>query len=90
MQWNRNWLADLHSRPQDKGRYGDMFLYALKTFSMICLGVHRFRDVTKFQSRIPSAKRYVICAPPYSFRLQSTDVVFVLAHSDVELSTSKT
>ena len=49
----------------------------------------RFRDSHKRQVGIPSAKRYVICSPPYNFQLQQTDLVFVLAHSDPQLEKFK-
>ncbi|XP_048590244.1 calcium-activated potassium channel subunit alpha-1 isoform X4 [Nematostella vectensis] len=69
----------------DGGLYGSMFLHALKFFSMICLGVYRFRDSNRSMMTAPSSKRYVIATPPYSFVLQPTDLVFVLAHSNEEL-----
>ena len=66
-----------------------MFLYAVKTYAMICLGIYRFRDSSKFTLGTPSAKRFVVTAPPYDFRLQQTDLVFVLAQSDVESNKDK-
>lgn len=74
---------------QDGGSFGDMFLHALRTSSMICLGLYRFRDSNKVNVGVPSAKRYVICSPPYNFVLQQTDLVFVLAHSDPQLEKLK-
>lgn len=73
----------------DGGKFGDMFLHALQSSSMICLGLYRFRDSNKINIGIPSAKRYVICSPPYKFVLQQTDLVFVLAHSDPQLEKFK-
>ncbi|XP_078383482.1 calcium-activated potassium channel subunit alpha-1-like isoform X3 [Oculina patagonica] len=73
----------------DGGSFGDMFLHALRTSSMICLGLYRFRDSNKVNLGVPSAKRYVICSPPYNFVLQQTDLVFVLAHSDPQLEKFK-
>nr|XP_058942213.1 calcium-activated potassium channel slowpoke-like isoform X3 [Pocillopora verrucosa] len=73
----------------DGGKFGDMFLHALQSSSMICLGLYRFRDSNKINIGIPSAKRYVICSPPYNFVLQQTDLVFVLAHSDPQLEKFK-
>jgi len=73
----------------DGGSFGDMFLHALRTSSMICLGLYRFRDSNKVNVGVPSAKRYVICSPPYNFVLQQTDLVFVLAHSDPQLEKFK-
>ncbi|XP_020623677.1 calcium-activated potassium channel slowpoke-like isoform X2 [Orbicella faveolata] len=73
----------------DGGSFGDMFLHALRASSMICLGLYRFRDSNKVSVGVPSAKRYVICSPPYNFVLQQTDLVFVLAHSDPQLEKLK-
>lgn len=73
----------------DGGKFGDLFLHALQSSSMICLGLFRFRDSNKINIGIPSAKRYVICSPPYNFVLQQTDLVFVLAHSDPQLEKFK-
>lgn len=73
----------------DGGKFGDLFLHALRTSSMICLGVYRFRDSHAVHAVVPSAKRYVICSPPYNFMLQQTDLVFVLAHSDPQLEKFK-
>ena len=63
-----------------------MFLHALRVYSMICLGIYRFRDSHKVSIATPSSKRYVIAAPPSNFVLQSTDLVFVLAHSNEQLN----
>ena len=56
---------------------------------MICLGLYRFRDSHANHVGVPSAKRFVICSPPYTFKLQQTDLVFVLAHSDPQLEKFK-
>lgn len=73
----------------DGGRFGELFLHALRTSSMICLGLYRFRDSHANHVGVPSAKRFVICSPPYTFKLQQTDLVFVLAHSDPQLEKFK-
>lgn len=63
---------------QECGLFGDLFLYALRTYNMICLGLYRFRDAQRASSGIPSTKRYVINFPPFNFVLAPTDLVFVL------------
>jgi len=60
------------------GLFGDLFLYALRTYNMICLGLYRFRDSQKSTSGKPSTKRYVVTFPPFNFVLADTDLVFVL------------
>eukprot|EP00111_Clytia_hemisphaerica_P000002 TCONS_00000002-protein len=60
------------------GLFGDLFLYALRTYNMICLGLYRFRDSQRMKDKIPSTKRYVITFPPFNFVLDPTDLVFVL------------
>mgnify|MGYP001798870848 FL=1 len=74
---------------QAGGLFGDMFLYAVKNFAMICLGIYRFRDSSGSTLAVPSAKRFVVTAPPYEFHLKQTDLVFVLAQSDVESNKDK-
>jgi hypothetical protein len=58
--------------------FGDLFLYALRSYNMICLGLYRFRDSQRIKSNVPSTKRYVITFPPFNFVLDPTDLVFVL------------
>jgi len=60
------------------GLFGDLFLYALRTYNMICLGLYRFRDSQKATLGKPSTKRYVITFPPFNFVLSPNDLVFVL------------
>lgn len=60
------------------GLFGDLFLYALRSYNMICLGLYRFRDSQRAKANVPSTKRYVITFPPFNFVLDPTDLVFVL------------
>eukprot|EP00795_Rhopilema_esculentum_P008788 gene8788-14818_t len=56
------------------GLFGDLFLYALRTYNMICLGLYRFRDNSRHTTGIPSTKRYVITFPEFNFVLAPTDL----------------
>ena len=56
--------------------FGDLFLYALRTYNMICLGLFRLRDMQRLRTK--SSKRYVITFPEFNFMLAPTDRVFVL------------
>ncbi|XP_057309545.1 calcium-activated potassium channel slowpoke-like isoform X2 [Hydractinia symbiolongicarpus] len=58
------------------GTFGDLFLYALRTYNMICLGLYRYRDAQRSSPK--NSKRYVITFPPFNFVLSPTDLVFVL------------
>ncbi|XP_047144550.1 calcium-activated potassium channel slowpoke isoform X2 [Hydra vulgaris] len=58
------------------GVFGDLFLYALRTYNMICLGLFRLRDMEGLQTKC--TKRYVITFPAFNFLLAPTDRVFVL------------
>ncbi|XP_047144553.1 calcium-activated potassium channel subunit alpha-1 isoform X2 [Hydra vulgaris] len=58
------------------GMFGDLFLYALRTYNMICLGLFRLRDTQRLRTK--SSKRYVITFPEFNFMLAPTDHVFVL------------
>ncbi|XP_047145289.1 calcium-activated potassium channel slowpoke isoform X2 [Hydra vulgaris] len=58
------------------GVFGDLFLFALRTYNMICLGLFRQRD--KNQLATKSSKRYVITFPEFNFVLAPTDLVFVI------------
>merc|ERR1712150_447562 len=60
------------------GLFGDLFLYALRTYDMICLGLYRYRD----PEHVKDGKRYVVTFPPYNFVLAPTDLVFVLMQFD--------
>ena len=59
--------------------FGDLFLFALREYSMICLGLYRYRDPQRLSNGAPTCKkRYVITFPPFNFVLANTDKVFVL------------
>ncbi|XP_033214144.1 calcium-activated potassium channel slowpoke isoform X6 [Belonocnema kinseyi] len=62
------------------GKYGDLFVAALKNYGMLCIGLYRFRDTSS--SCDASSKRYVITNPPDDFTLLPTDQVFVLMQFD--------
>lgn len=57
----------------EAGKYGDLFVAALKQFGMLCIGLYRFRDTSS--SCDASSKRYVITNPPDDFQLLPTDQV---------------
>ncbi|CAG5136345.1 unnamed protein product, partial [Candidula unifasciata] len=48
--------------------YGDLFIFALRNFGILCIGLYRFRD-TNESVQSPSSKRYVITNPPENFPL---------------------
>ncbi|OAD55822.1 Calcium-activated potassium channel slowpoke [Eufriesea mexicana] len=56
------------------GKYGDLFVAALKSYGMLCIGLYRFRDTSS--SCDASSKRYVITNPPDDFTLLPTDQVW--------------
>nr|CAD7194441.1 unnamed protein product [Timema douglasi] len=64
----------------EAGKYGDLFVAALKSYGMLCIGLYRFRDTSS--SCDASSKRYVITNPPDDFQLLPTDQVFVLMQFD--------
>ncbi|KAK7601146.1 hypothetical protein V9T40_008587 [Parthenolecanium corni] len=64
----------------ENGKYGDLFVSALKSYGMLCIGLYRFRDTSS--SCDASSKRYVITNPPDDFQLLPTDQVFVLMQFD--------
>jgi potassium large conductance calcium-activated channel subfamily M alpha protein 1 len=57
------------------GKYGDLFLAALRSYGMLCIGIYRFRDTTGVADA--SAKRYVITNPPNELILIPSDMVCV-------------
>lgn len=59
----------------EAGKYGDLFVAALKSYGMLCIGLYRFRDTSS--SCDASSKRYVITNPPDDFSLLPTDQVYV-------------
>uniref|UniRef100_A0A061QHQ8 BK channel n=1 Tax=Cupiennius salei TaxID=6928 RepID=A0A061QHQ8_CUPSA len=62
------------------GKYGDVFVKALKNYGMLCIGLYRYRDTSS--SFEASTKRYVITNPPADFPLIPSDKVFVLMQFD--------
>ncbi|XP_076054675.1 calcium-activated potassium channel slo isoform X2 [Oratosquilla oratoria] len=64
----------------EAGKYGDLFVAALRNYGMLCIGLYRFRDTSS--SCDASSKRYVITNPPDDFSLLPTDQVFVLMQFD--------
>lgn len=60
----------------EAGKYGDLFVAALKSYGMLCIGLYRFRDTSS--SCDASSKRYVITNPPDDFSLLPTDQVTFL------------
>ncbi|GFU80416.1 calcium-activated potassium channel slowpoke [Trichonephila clavipes] len=62
------------------GKYCDLFVSALRSYGMLCIGLYRFRDTSS--SCEASSKRFVITNPPADFPLLPTDMVFVLMQFD--------
>ncbi|CAG0904452.1 unnamed protein product [Darwinula stevensoni] len=63
------------------GKYGHLFVSALNTYGMLCIGLYRLKD-TNASSESVSCKRYVITNPPGDFPLLSSDLVYVLMQFD--------
>eukprot|EP00102_Acyrthosiphon_pisum_P023635 XP_016660845.1 PREDICTED: calcium-activated potassium channel slowpoke isoform X17 [Acyrthosiphon pisum] len=66
----------------EAGKYGDLFVSALKSYGMLCIGLYRYRFRDRSSSCDASSKRYVITNPPDDFSLMPTDQVFVLMQFD--------
>ncbi|CAG2104255.1 unnamed protein product [Medioppia subpectinata] len=64
----------------ESGKYGDLFLAALRSYGMLCIGIYRFRDTSGVADA--SAKRYVITNPPNELILIPSDMIFVLLQFD--------
>ena len=62
---------------RDNGKYGKLFVGALRQYGMLCIGVYRFRDITGNLAEA-SSKRYVITNPNPLLPLLSSDKIFVL------------
>lgn len=67
----------------ETGKYGDLFVAALSTYGMLCIGLYRFRDTSS--SCDASSKRYVITNPPDDFSLLPTDQVKYLTRATCAL-----
>jgi len=65
------------------GSYPDLFIYALRKFGILCIGVYRYRDISCTLALNPSAKRYVVTNPPDDFRLLPTDKVRHSPHNNI-------
>jgi potassium large conductance calcium-activated channel subfamily M alpha protein 1 len=73
-----------------RGSYCELFVYALRKFGILCVGIYRYRDASCTVALNPAAKRYVITNPPDEFRLLPTDKVFCLRPFEiVERSTAR-
>jgi len=57
-----------------------MFVSALQSFGVLCIGLYRLRDATLSPDDNPSAKRYVITNPEDDSTLLYTDNVFELSN----------
>lgn len=72
----------------DSGKYGKLFIGALRTYNMLCIGVYRYRDANNVARA--SSKRYVITNPNPMMPLLPTDKIFVLQQFDPGLEYCKT
>ena len=73
----------------DNGKYGKLFIGALRTYNMLCIGVYRYRDAACNSARA-SSKRYVITNPNPLMPLLPSDKIFVLQQFDPGLEYCKT
>lgn len=69
------------SKFSNSGRYGDLFVEALRLFGMLCIGIYRVKDPTGTEPTA-SSRRYVITNPPGEFVLMQSDLIFVLLQFD--------
>jgi len=60
-------------------KYQDLFVAALRSYGMLCIGLYRLRDKI-VTSVTETPKRYVITNPSFDFGLLPTDQVFVFIH----------
>jgi len=59
---------------QSDSTYGELFVYALRTLGILCVGLYRLRDVPGGVTATElTTKRYVITNPPDDFPLLSSD-----------------
>ncbi|OQV15482.1 Calcium-activated potassium channel slowpoke [Hypsibius exemplaris] len=66
--------------------YGELFVDAIRSYGMLCIGISRLRDLNNTASQSP--KRYVITNPPDDFKLHASDRIFVLQQFDPGLEYS--
>ena len=62
---------------REDGKYGDLFIGALRSFGMLCIGIYRFRDAT-VNAAEASSKRYVITNPNPLLPLLPSDKVNIM------------
>ncbi len=65
------------------GKYGDLFLAALRSYGMLCIGIYRFRDTTGPNEA--SSKRYVITNPPNELILIPSDMVCIDSYLAIDM-----
>ncbi len=65
------------------GKYGDLFLAALRSYGMLCIGIYRFRDTTGLNEA--SSKRYVITNPPNELILIPSDMVCIHSYVAIDM-----
>jgi potassium large conductance calcium-activated channel subfamily M alpha member 1 len=56
------------------GKYGDLFVGALRQYGMLCIGIYRFRDANGIADST-CGKRFVITNPPFEMNLLPSDMV---------------
>uniref|UniRef100_A0A1I8GQ39 BK_channel_a domain-containing protein n=1 Tax=Macrostomum lignano TaxID=282301 RepID=A0A1I8GQ39_9PLAT len=78
-------LAQYIASGSEGGTFGRLFLGALRSQGILCLGVARFRDAYRRCAGSSSCRRFVIACPSANFRLLPTDAVYCLVPFPVEL-----
>lgn len=63
------------------GKYGDLFVEALRAYGMLCIGISRYRDIELTENA--SNKRHVITNPPIEMVLYSSDLVMFIFHPNI-------
>lgn len=69
---------------KNAGRYGDLFVEALRSFGMLCIGIYRVKDPTGTEPTA-SSRRYVITNPPGEFILMMSDLVCSMNYAHVQI-----
>jgi len=82
-------LSDGPLAQYGKGKYGKLFVGALRQYGMLCIGVYRFRDINHTNQAEASSKRYVITNPNPLLPLLPSDKIFVLQQFDPGLEYCK-
>ncbi|UYV79141.1 hypothetical protein LAZ67_17001224 [Cordylochernes scorpioides] len=65
-----------------RGKYEDLFVAALQTYGMLCIGLYRYKDTTS--SGDASSKRFVITSPPGNYSLLPTDMFEALPNVEAD------